>query len=86
MKSPRQERGSQISGPLLFRALKTALPRELSVGRVSGTRATDAPRIGESYARRPDCGERAARSQWFRSTDAGSRSVPRRTTSLRASL
>jgi hypothetical protein len=43
--------------------------RELSVGKVSRTRATDAPRISGSYARRPDCGERAARSQWSKGTN-----------------
>jgi hypothetical protein len=56
-------------------------PGGRTLGRESfGTRATDAPRISGSYARRPDCGERAAWSQWFKSTNADSRSVQCRST------
>jgi hypothetical protein len=80
------KRGSQILWPSssIFRASKkTALARELE-GESFGTRATDAPRISGGYAWHPDCGERAARSQWFKGTDAGSRPVRRRTTNRRS--
>ena len=75
MKSPNDARLADLVA-FFYSGRQKNSPGAKTLGRKSfGTRATDAPRISGSYARRPDCGERAARSQWFKGTNAGSRSV-----------